>query len=155
MSDNSKVIDQIAKCDDPDKLRIWIQNAKKQDADDVADAAFRKLVSIVPSEKPGTVEFDFWQMVNALEQTLTEERGKTTRLARTRQKVERVGERQVLTDWAFGKSETKGFGMLLERGMPEFTGEAIVLKHSGEFEADVVAAARKRLEDSGVDTESL
>ncbi len=39
--------------------------------------------------------------------------------------------------------------MLIERGMPELTGEAIVVRHSDRFSDDVVAAARRRLNDVG------
>ena len=70
-------------------------------------------------------------MVQAFEYTLSEERGKNTRLSRTRQKVAKAGVVQTLSDWAAGSQETKGFRMLLERGMPEFTGEAITLRHPG------------------------
>src|SRR6201999_188798 len=91
MSDTSKILLVISKCDDPDKLRTLIENARRQKETEVADAAFRRLISRVPSEKPGTVEHDFWQTVHAFEFTLSEERGKTTRLSRTRQKVARVG----------------------------------------------------------------
>ena len=45
--------------------------------------------------------------------------------------------------------------MLLERNMPELTGEAIVLRHAHQFGADVLAAANLRLVQAGVDTSSL
>ena len=155
MSDNTKIIESISKCTDPDKLRTWIKNARDQNASDVADAAFRQLISIVPSEQRGTVEHDFWQTVHAFEHTLLEERGKTTRLSRTRQKVSRVGVVQTLKDWALDKKKTEGFEMLLERGMPELTGEAIILRHPDKFNANVQAAARERLRKAGVDVNCL
>ena len=68
------------------------------------------------------MEHDFWQMVQAFEYALSEERGKNTRLAGTRKKVAKVGVMQTLRDWAAGSQEAAGFKMLLERGMPEFTG---------------------------------
>jgi hypothetical protein len=121
----------------------------------IADAAFRKLISVLPSEEPGTVEHDFWQTVHAFELALSEERGRITRLSRTRQKVARVGVIQTLKDWALSNTETDGFRMLLERGMPELTGEAIVLRHTQHFESEVVAAAKRRLESAGVDVGRL
>jgi hypothetical protein len=151
MADHSKIIAQIQKCTDPKKLKAWIHNAKIAEADEVAEAAFRKLISIVPEEAPGTVEHDFWQTINAFELTLSDERGKTTRLNRTRQKVERVGVCQTLTDWALSKKRTEGFEMLLERGMPEYTGEAIVLRHPINFKEDVRSAAKRRLQEAGLD----
>ena len=155
MTDHRKIIEQIEACEDPDKLKTWIANARKKNALDVEEAAFRRLISLVPAEQPGTVEHEFWQMVNAFELTLAEERGKTVRLSRTRQKVSRVGEIQTLKDWALSDSETDGFRMLIERNMPEYLGEVIVLRHPDVFEEDVRAAARKRLIDAGVDVDRL
>jgi NAD(P)-dependent dehydrogenase (short-subunit alcohol dehydrogenase family) len=45
--------------------------------------------------------------------------------------------------------------MLLERNMPELTGEAIVLRYARQFGAEVVAAARRRLEAAGTDVAAL
>ncbi len=45
--------------------------------------------------------------------------------------------------------------MLLERGMPEFTGEAITLRHPDLFEPPVLEAAQQRLRVAGVDLTSL
>ncbi|MBJ7541951.1 hypothetical protein JDN41_00075 [Rhodomicrobium udaipurense] len=155
MRDSAKIVAMIAACDDPDKLRQWIANAKRGRAKDVEEAAFRRLIEVLPKEQPGSVEHDFWRTVHAFEHVLSEERGKTTRLARTRQKVVRVGEVETLKDWALGTKSTDGFATLIERCMPELTGEAIVLRHADHFDATVVEAARKRLEEAGVDTASL
>lgn len=155
MTDHARIEAQIAACDDPTKLRRWIANAKAKGEAGIAEAAFRRLIAVLPQEQPGTIEHDFWQTIHAFEHALTEERGKTTRLARTRQKVARVGVVQTLKDWALSGKSTDGFEMLLERGMPELTGEAIVLRHAGAFEENVVAAARRRLDDAGVDMASL
>ena len=155
MADEFKMLKFIEQCEDPEKLKSLGKNARDRGSSKVAEAAFRKLISVLPSERPGTVEHDFWQTVHAFELALSDERGKTTRLARTRQKVGRVGVIQTLKDWALTKTETDGFRMLLERGMPELTGEAIVLRHSNRFEPEIVAAARKRLEDAGVDVNRL
>jgi len=155
LKDHTKALALIESCDDAEKLRVWITNARKSGEDGVAEAAFRRLIAVLPKEKPGTIEHDFWQTIFAFEHVLSEERGKTTRLARTRQKVARVGEIQTLKDWALSSVKTDGFAMLLERNMPELTGEAIVLRHANSFEAAVVAAAQRRLEEAGVDVTSL
>lgn len=153
--DDAKLLAQIEACDDATKLRSWINNARRSARQDIADAAFLKLVSILPKEEPGTVAYDFWQTIHAFEHVLSDERGKTTRLARTRQKVARVGEVQTLRDWALSAKSTDGFSMLLERRMPELTGEAIILRHSDQFDKEVVAAARKRLQAAGVNIAAL
>jgi hypothetical protein len=155
MRGQEQMIEYASGCNDPDKLKAIIKNARKFGAKPLAEVAFRRLISILPAEKPGTVEHDFWRTVHAFEHILTEERGKTTRLARTRQKAARVGVRQTLCDWALDDKATDGFSMLLERHMPELTGEAIVLRHSRHFDAAVMAAARKRLEKAGIDIGAL
>jgi hypothetical protein len=112
-------------------------------------------VEILPEEAPGTVEHDFWQMIHAFEEILGQERGRTTRLSRTRQKVGRVGIRQVLVDFATDRRPTEGFDMLIERNLPEMTGEAVILRHPYQFDAAIVQAARTRLAAAGVDPDSL
>ena len=101
------------------------------------------------------MEYDFWRTVHSFEHVLTEENSRTTRLSRTRQKVQRVGVVQTLVDWALDTKRTDGFRMLLERDMPELTGEAIVLRHPSRFEVAVISAARARLEASGVDADAV
>lgn len=146
---NEKIAAFIAKCEDADQLKTMIANARARGEDALALAAFRRLVLVSPAETPGTVEHDMWQTIFAFEHLLKEERGKTTLLARTRQKINRVGVVQTLTDWAEAKQETDGFRMLLERGLPELTGEAIILRHPQFFPRAAVEAARARLVATG------
>jgi hypothetical protein len=151
MTDLARIEVHISACDDPVKLRQWIVNARKEGEVGIADAAFRRLIAILPQEQPGTIEHDFWQTIHAFEYVLTEERGKTTLLSRTRQKVGRVGVIQTLTDWALNDKGTDGFRMLLDRSVPELTGEAIILRHAKAFDEAVVEAAHRRLVEAGVD----
>ncbi|WP_374576339.1 hypothetical protein [Phenylobacterium sp.] len=155
MPAHEKLIGFIAKCEDPAQLRTMITNAKARGEDELALAAFRRLVLVSPSEAPGTVEHDMWQTIFAFEHLLKEERGKTTLLARTRQKIARVGVIETLKDWAAAKQETEGFRMLLERGLPEMTGEAIVLRHPQLFPRSAVEAARARLTAAGVGDDAV
>lgn len=148
MADHSKMLAYVAGCTDPAKLEQLIDNARNQDADDVAEAAFRRLISLVPHAAPGTVEHDFWSTVHAFEHVLKQERGKTVRLSRTRQKVARDGVVATLASWAAGKP-TDGFEMLRERGMLDLAGEAIILRHPTHFDPAVLAAARDRLSEAG------
>src|SRR4051812_18621237 len=76
MKDTNKMFALIGSCEDPSKLRSWQDNARKAGRLDLADAAFRRLIAILPEEAPGTVEHDFWQTVHAFEHILKEERGK-------------------------------------------------------------------------------
>jgi hypothetical protein len=150
-----KQFDYIARSEDAVGLRNLIARARELNAPEVAEAAFRKLVTLGIDHPAGSVEHDFWQTIQAFEAVLKEERGKTIRLARTRQKVARVGVRQTLADWAEVTASTEGYDMLLQRGMAELTGEAIVLRHASEFPGHIVEAARDRLRRSNVDIDAL
>lgn len=154
-NNDAKILAFVEKCENAAELESLIKNATKLGNGPVAEAAFRKRISLVPAASPGSVDHDFWQMVQAFEYSLSEERGKTTRLFRTRQKVAKAGVVQTLRDWAAGSQETSGFRMLLERGMPEFTGEAITLRHPDLFEPAVLEAAQQRLTAAGVDVAAL
>lgn len=148
MTDPSKMLAFVQSCHDPAKLEVLIGNAKRKGNLEVEEAAFRKLIAIVPEAEPGSIEHDFWSTIHAFEHVLKEERGKTVRLARTRQKVARDGVVSTLAGWAVGKA-TEGFEMLRERGMLDLAGEAIVLRHPAHFSPDVVASARARLIEAG------
>ncbi|PZP29849.1 MAG: hypothetical protein DI613_11185 [Kocuria rhizophila] len=155
MSDHAKILASIAGSTDAGQLRRFRENAQRIGVTAVADAAFRRLIEVLPDQAPGSIEHDFWMTIHAFEEVLRDERGKTVRLSRTRQKIGRVGVKQTLIDFATSKAPTDGFNMLIERGLPELTGEALVLKHSEAFNPEVQSAARQRLEDAGVDITKL
>ncbi len=140
----------IATCDDPKKLRQIAANAGRQENAEVREAARRRLYSVLPSEAPGTLEYDVWQSIHALEDTLTDERGKTIRLARTRQKIGRDKEVRAVADLILKASASEGFHMLVERELPQLTFEAVALRHPDRFEANVLEAARLRLSKAGI-----
>jgi hypothetical protein len=152
MPDHTKVLASIAVATDPAKLRTLRENAQRLGVSEVEEAAFKRLIEILPEEAPGSIEHAFWKTIFAFEELLRDERGKTVRLSRTRQKIDRVGVTQTLVDFAISTKPTEGFSMPIERGLPELTGEALVLKHSSLFELGVVAAAESRLQGVGVDT---
>lgn len=155
MPDHKKVLASIAVATDPAKLRTLRKNAQRLGVKEVEDAAFQRLIEILPEETPASIEHDFWKTIHAFEEILREERGKTVRLSRTRQKIDRVGVMRTLIDFAISKTPTDGFNMLIERGLPELTGEALVLKHREHFEPAVLASAQSRLEAAAVDLSKL
>jgi hypothetical protein len=150
MPDYSKILSVIATSTDADQLRNFQTNAQAKGVTVIAEAAFNRLLVILSDQPPGTVEADFWTMIHAFEEVLRNERGRTVRMTRTRQKVARVGVVQTLIDFATSKTPTDGFDALIARGLYGLTGEALVLKHAALFEPDVLAAARARLEAAGV-----
>lgn len=155
MTDHTKVLAFIASSTDAEQLRRLRENAQRVGVATVADAAFKRLLEILPEQAPGSIEHDFWMTIHAFEEILRDERGRTVRLSRTRQKIDRVGVKQTLIDFATSKAPTDGFNMLIERGLPELTGEALILKHSACFDMQVQTAAKQRLEKAGVDTAKL
>ena len=138
----------ISECRDPKKLRQIASNAASENPD-IERAARLRLYKVLPSEEPGTLEYDVWQSIHALEDVLSVERDKTMRLSRTRQKITRDGELKTVVDLVLG-NQSQGFDMLVERNMPELSFEAVALKHAGAFEPHVLDAARRRLEENGL-----
>lgn len=144
----AKMLDYVVTCSDAGKLRQIAANAEEKGVPELALAARRKLYSILPGEEPGTIEFDVWQSIHALEDVLTSERGKTLRLARTRQKISRDGIVPCVASLVTGKA-SDGFRMLEERDMLDLSFEAIALKYPDRFEPAVLDAARARLDAAG------
>lgn len=143
-----KMLEFVANCDDPDKLRGIASNAKRLGAVRLHDEAKRRLYMVLPSEQPGTLEYAVWQSIFALEDTLKEERGKTVLLARTRQKIKSHGEHKCVADLVLGK-QSDGFDMLRDRQMLDLSFEAVGLNFAGQFSEDVLSAAKARLDSVG------
>ena len=143
----SKMMDFVANCGDPKKLRQIAQNADEKGIASLAQAARLKLYSILPGEEPGTIEYAVWQSIFALEDVLKQERGKTIMLSRTRQKIGRQGVVRCVADLVLGPA-SEGFRMLLERDMLGLSFEAIALQFPEKFEPTVLAAARRRLAEA-------
>lgn len=150
MTKHAKLIGLIAACTDIGKLQNWIRNAEREGAPEVADAARRRIIEVEGSSskdsKNDPLVLDFWKSIFALEFALSEERGKTTRLNRTRQKISRVGVLQTLSDLALQPTASEGYFLLRERGMLDMSAEAVVLRFPDRFSHDVLVAARRRLD---------
>ena len=129
-----------------------MKNARERGATDVYDAAFQRLISVQPSVQVGTIAHDVWRTIYAFEELLKEERGKTVRLGRTRQKIRRVGETKTVIDLTLKPHPSEGFLMLKERGILELSFEALVVSRAADFPGQVVNAAHTRLKMHDFDT---
>ena len=150
MSKYAKQLEMIQCCDDEIKLRAWIDNAVRLHASEVEDAARRRLIEVRASkdvdDPNDPMVLDFWKSISALEHELSLERGKTIRLSRTRQKIGRVGVETTLRDLTLSSQPSDGYHLLRERGMLDLSAEAVVLRYADRFEAEVLEAARNRLD---------
>lgn len=149
-ADVSDALERVSRSTNPKELASIAKNAARLGVLEVKRAAERRLFAVLPSADPTTLEHSVWQSIHALEAALTDERGRTTRLSRTRQKITRDGEHKTVADLVLGKM-SDGFTMLIERDLPDLTFEAVALKHEAEFGADVLEAAKRRLSEAGVD----
>jgi hypothetical protein len=141
MYDASK-LKTVAEC------RIVLDRARAQKRNDVYAAVFHRMCQLVGSENddPGDpLVRDFYETLAAYEQLLTEKNGRNTIATRTRQKLENKGVHLSLVEWTRGKIETNGFTLLIDAGMPEYTGEYLVTRYAARFPPDVVQLARDRL----------
>ena len=136
---------------DQQKLRNWMANARRLGRDDVYQAAFRQLCRIEGRDIDDPLAADFAAVMRALEEALSEQNGRTTRLSRTRQKLARAGVRKTLADLALKPKPSEGFLKLMEFGMADMSAESLILKYRQEFEPEVVAAAERRLAEYGED----
>ena len=140
----ARAIAAVGACDDPDKLRRYAANGAAACDGELEELALRRLYALLPSAQAGTLEHDVWQSIHGLEDTLGRERGRITRLSRTRQKITRDGEAKTVADLVLGKP-SDGFAMLIERGLVDLTFERVALRHRERFDADVLAQAEQRL----------
>ncbi len=141
---------RIETLDDADKLKNLMNNAKRMGSETVFDAAFRRRVAVLSGDDHDTpIAFDFWRSIHTLESALSDERGKATRLTRTRQKLARAGVQKTLADLAVAPKPSEGFDLLIERNLSDLTAEAVILRFPEEFEKDIRIAAEQRLLSAG------
>jgi hypothetical protein len=135
------------------ECRTVMQRARTRNVPEVYEAVFRRMCQLVGSENDDPTDRlvrDFYETLAAYEQLLTEKNGHTTAASRTRQKIANKGVYQSLIEWTRGKVETNGFRLLVEAGLPEYTGEYLVARYANRFSPEIVALARDRLTSWGI-----
>src|SRR4051812_17468212 len=153
--DRERALELIASCSDAKKLEQLANNARAMGETEIVRAAQLRLFDVKPSSKPGTLEYDVWRSIFALEGTLKEERGRTTLLARTRQSIARDGEAGTVAHLIMKREASDGFQMLLDRDMAHLTFEVVALKHRHRFDDAVLSAGEERLTRAGLSPEDL
>jgi hypothetical protein len=135
------------------ECRTVLDRARARQLDDVYSAVFRRMCQLVGHENDDPDDplvRDFYETLAAYEQLLTEKNGRNTPATRTRQKLANKGVHLSLVEWTRGKIEINGFTLLVDAGMPEYTGEYLVARYADRFPPDVVQLARERLESHDV-----
>jgi hypothetical protein len=130
------------------ECRTVMHRGRKQGHSEVYDAVFRRMCELVGSENDDPNDplvRDFFETLAAYEQLLSEKNERNTPAGRTRQKITNKGVHQSLIEWTRGSTETEGFKLLVDAGMPEYTAEYLVVRYTDRFPADVVALAGDRL----------
>src|SRR6266404_4382660 len=128
--------------------RRVIERALAKGDVELHEAAFRRLCALIGSDHDDPADplvRATWEAVAAYEQTLYQKHGRNQSAARTRQKIKAKGVHQSLLEWGKLHGNRPGFQSLIEAGLPEFTFEAVILKFSERFPADVVEACRHTL----------
>lgn len=143
----------VSKLKTPEECRIVMERAREKGLDDFYEKVFHRYCDLVGrrhDDPSDPLIGDFYETLAAYEQLLTEKNGFTTIASRTRQKIANKGVYQSLVEWTRGKVETTGFKLLVEKGLPEYTGEYLVVRYADRFPADVVELARDRLDKHGI-----
>lgn len=138
----------------PAACRTVMARAKAQGLSDVYQAVFQRyceLVGHAADDPADPLVKGFFETLAAYEQLLTERNGKTTTASRTRQKIANKGVHQSLIEWTKGAAETQGFDLLIEKGLPQYTGEYLVARYASRFPNDVVELAHTRLKKHGIE----
>ena len=74
---------KIAKMADGVRLRNLMENARRLDREDIYWLAFRQLCSLEGVSFDDPLDRDFYDVLNAYEELLTEKHGRTTKATRT------------------------------------------------------------------------
>lgn len=136
---------------DPILIRRLLANAEARGATDLVRQCQRRLYELGGIDYDDELARRLWQAVTAYEETLRAKHGRAQQAGYTRRKIAAKGVVATLTDWALHKGTTPGFDALVDNGMADFTGEYVVVQFADRFEPHVVAAARRRLTDRGVE----
>lgn len=150
-NDDARVLATITTLDDPAKLRALIANAKRHERPAVLNAAFHRLATVQSEGEEGSAEFDMWSTIHAIEEIKRQDAGKTIRLSYLRRDIEKIGMVPAMDKLVSKAGASERFDELIEKGHPELTAEAVVLRHPARFSDDAVQRSNERLTGVGID----
>ena len=145
-----RILENIAACQDIDKLTTFVVNARKRKVMVVEDAALRQLKSLIPSHKKGSYEKAFWDMFLTYQKVLFEHGKPTVKLNKTWKTALSDGETKALTDWIENGNQIWALDYLSVKSPKSMTAEKLALKHVEIFETNIQAMATKNLQSSEV-----
>ena len=142
--------EKIAQLKTADECRGLMVNADRLGNAEVHRLAFQRLCVLAGEDEDTPLARDFAEVLAAYEESLTQKNGRKTRATRTRTKLKNKGLHQCLVDWSTAPETTDGFKILAEKDLGHFTGEYLVVKYAGEFDAKTVSAATAKLKKAGI-----
>ena len=140
---------------DPDGLRALIANAERLEKPAVRDAAFRRLALVQSDGEPGSVEYDMWAVIHAIEEMKRREAGRTIRLSYLRRDIEKIGLVPAMDKLVAKPGPSERFEELIARGFPDLTAEAVVLAHPTRFGDEARERSEERLRGAGIEPGGL
>ena len=139
-----KTIDDLTAAE----LRQVMANATRLGNKPVYWQALNRLCRISGQGDPDPLVRECESGLVLYEELLTQKNGRTTKAARSRQKIAAKGLIQCMEDWARQKT-SYGLEMLVSNGMVELTAEYLVLKYSDRFSPEAIAASKSKLRNLG------
>lgn len=134
-------------------LQDWVRSAHRLGRPDILHAAVRQLCRCRDATIDDPLAQEFTAILLALEQALLDDSATRRRIVRCRMKLERDGAEVVLAELVNKSRASDGLLKMVEYGLMENAPEALVVRHAERFDAATVEAARRRLEEYGIDAD--
>src|SRR6478609_9747543 len=115
---------------DSAEVRKYMAYQEGQGRQDLFWIGFRRLCELEGRSHDIPLDTDFWRAIIAGEELLHRKHGKRVLLARTRQKIARVGILKTVEDLVTNKAPSEGFAILVEGGLWDLTAEYLAIKHA-------------------------
>lgn len=131
--------------DDVEKVRRLMASAERLNVQDLVIACIRRISELEGRRFADPFERRFREIISVFEELPTKENGRTSRAARTREKVKQVGVVQTLDDLTASSKPSEGFRRLVDAGLSDFLFEYLVLENPDRFTSLAFTTAGNRL----------